>query len=98
MRRKSHLLAIGLTLILGGSAAVAPKISAQENFTDTAKRKVRTKVSPEYPALAQADERNRQGKNRSNNCGGRPRDRDTHCGWQPVACVIGNGSPKKMAV
>ncbi|MGA9886265.1 MAG: hypothetical protein WBQ31_02100, partial [Candidatus Acidiferrales bacterium] len=52
MRRKSQLLAIGLTLILGGSAAVTPRISAQENSTDTAKRKVRTKVSPEDPALA----------------------------------------------
>ena len=52
MRRKSQVLAIGLTLILGGSAAVTPKISAQENSTDTAKRKVRTRVNPEYPALA----------------------------------------------
>lgn len=52
MRRKSQLLAIGLTLILGGSAAVTPKIAAQESSSDTAKRKVRTKVSPDYPSLA----------------------------------------------
>lgn len=52
MRRKSQLLAISLTLILGGSAAVTPKIAAQESSSDTAKRKVRTKVSPDYPSLA----------------------------------------------
>ena len=52
MRRKSQVLAMGLALVLGGSAAVAPKVAAQENSTDTAKRKVRTRVSPEYPALA----------------------------------------------
>jgi TonB family protein len=52
MRRKSRVLAMGLALILGGSAAVAPKVAAQENSTDTAKRKVRTRVNPEYPALA----------------------------------------------
>jgi TonB family protein len=52
MRRKSQLLAIGLTLMLGGSAALAPTIAAQENSSDAATRKVRTKVTPEYPALA----------------------------------------------
>jgi TonB family protein len=52
MKRKSQLLAIGLTLVLGGPAALTPRISAQENSTDTAKRKIRTKVTPEYPVLA----------------------------------------------
>ncbi|MFY9804968.1 MAG: energy transducer TonB [Candidatus Acidiferrales bacterium] len=52
MNRKSRLLAIGLAVILGGSAAVTPKLAAQENSSDAAKRKVRTKVTPNYPMLA----------------------------------------------
>ena len=52
MKRKSQLLAFGLTLVLGATATVPLKVAAQENSTDTAKRKVRTKVAPDYPALA----------------------------------------------
>jgi TonB family protein len=52
MKRQSYLLAFGLALILGGTTGVTPKIAAQENAAETAKRKVRTKVMPDYPALA----------------------------------------------
>jgi TonB family protein len=52
MKRKSHLLTISLALILGGSAVIIPKAAAQENSTDAGKRKVRTRVLPDYPALA----------------------------------------------
>lgn len=52
MKRKSQLLAFGLALVLGVTATVTLKVAAQENSTDTAKRKVRTRVAPDYPALA----------------------------------------------
>jgi TonB family protein len=43
---------IGLALLLGGSAVLPVKALAQDNPADPGKRKVRTKVAPEYPALA----------------------------------------------
>jgi protein TonB len=42
-----------MALLLGGSAAVLmPKASAQESSTEANKRKVRSKVVPDYPPLA----------------------------------------------
>jgi TonB family protein len=52
MNRKKRLLGFGLALILGGSLAAAPRMRAQENSQDSAKRKVKTKVLPDYPELA----------------------------------------------
>ena len=52
MNRKKRLLGFGLALILGGSLAAAPRMSAQENSQDSAKRKVKTKTLPDYPELA----------------------------------------------
>jgi TonB family protein len=52
MNCKKRLLGFGLALILGGSLAAAPRLSAQENAPDNAKRKVKTKTVPEYPDLA----------------------------------------------
>jgi TonB family protein len=52
MKRNARLLAMGMAIILGGTATVTPKVAAQENSSDTAKRKVRTRVMPDYPALA----------------------------------------------
>jgi TonB family protein len=52
MNHKKRLLGFGLALILGGSLAAAPRANAQENSSDTAKRKVKTKALPDYPALA----------------------------------------------
>src|SRR5271163_3433000 len=52
MNGKRRLLGLGLAVILGGSLAAAPRATAQENSTETAKRKVRTKAVPEYPELA----------------------------------------------
>jgi protein TonB len=52
MNRRKRLLGFGLAMILGGSLAAAPRASAQENSSDTAKRKVRTRTLPEYPELA----------------------------------------------
>ena len=44
----------GLVLVAGlsGIAVVTPKVLAQDATTDAAKRKVRVKVTPEYPDLA----------------------------------------------
>ncbi len=52
MNRRKRLLGFGLALILGGSLAAAPRVNAQENSQDSAKRKVKTKTLPEYPTLA----------------------------------------------
>jgi TonB family protein len=52
MNGKKRLLGFGLALILGGSLAAAPRVSAQENSQESAKRKVKTKTVPEYPELA----------------------------------------------
>jgi len=43
---------MGLALILGGSAVWPPKAPAQDASTDAARRKVRSRVLPEYPSLA----------------------------------------------
>jgi len=53
MRLRVWLAAMGVALLLGGSAAVLmPKASAQESSTEANKRKVRSKVVPDYPPLA----------------------------------------------
>ncbi len=52
MDGKTRLLSYGLALILGGSIAVVPRATAQENSAETAKRKVKTKTLPDYPELA----------------------------------------------
>jgi len=51
---KNRLALIGLTtaLVLGGRAVLPLKAAAQDASTEASKRKVRTKVMPEYPALA----------------------------------------------
>jgi TonB family protein len=51
MRKKLAAAGLGLTLLLSGTAVMVRKASAQDS-SDEAKRKVRTKVTPEYPALA----------------------------------------------
>ncbi|HTX16547.1 MAG TPA: energy transducer TonB [Candidatus Baltobacteraceae bacterium] len=52
MKLRVWIVGVGLALLLGGSALLPPKGTAQDASTDTAKRKVRTKVAPEYPPLA----------------------------------------------
>src|SRR5271154_4698032 len=52
MNGKKRLLGLGLAMILGGSLAAVPRANAQENTAESAKRKVKTKVLPEYPELA----------------------------------------------
>ncbi len=52
MKLKGAIAGLTLALILGGSAVIPPKTSAQDASPDAMKRKVRSKVVPEYPALA----------------------------------------------
>jgi TonB family protein len=52
MKPRTWILGVGLALVLGGSVLLPPKGTAQEASVDASKRKVRSKVAPEYPALA----------------------------------------------
>lgn len=52
MRLKQIMMGLGLMAMLAGTAVVTPKVSAQDSATDSAKRKVRVRVTPEYPDLA----------------------------------------------
>lgn len=52
MRPKSPLAAFCLGLLLSGSCAVPRAAFAQDSSVEGAKRKVRTRVMPDYPALA----------------------------------------------
>ncbi len=52
VKLKLILISIGLALVLCGAAVAPHKAAAQENSAETGKRKVRTRVTPEYPPLA----------------------------------------------
>lgn len=53
MKHTLTLATLGLAVLLAGSAVLPPKVLAQDDAsTDAAKRKVRSKVVPEYPQLA----------------------------------------------
>jgi len=52
MKRHLAIVGLGFALLMGGAAILAPKAPAQDAATDNAKRKVRSKVLPEYPPLA----------------------------------------------
>ena len=45
-------IGLGLLLLLGTSAILAPKALSQESIVDSVKRKVKSKSVPEYPPLA----------------------------------------------
>jgi TonB family protein len=52
MRKRLIAMGLGLALLGGGLAVTPRKLWAQEAQPDEAKRKVRSKVMPDYPALA----------------------------------------------
>lgn len=52
MTLRLRTLVVGLALLLGTSAVLAPKALSQETVVESAKRKVKSKVVPEYPSLA----------------------------------------------
>jgi len=49
---KPGLAVLGLALVLGGAVVLPPKNFAQDSSAESTKRKVRSKVAPDYPALA----------------------------------------------
>ena len=46
------LMNLGLALLLSGPAIFPPNLCAQSSAEESAKRKVKTKVAPEYPPIA----------------------------------------------
>jgi TonB family protein len=52
MNLRLGIIGLGLALLLGESVVVPQKMSAQENSTEAVKRKVRTRIVPDYPSLA----------------------------------------------
>jgi TonB family protein len=52
VKNRVIIASIGLALLLGGSAILPLKTSAQDAASEAAKRKVRTRLTPEYPPLA----------------------------------------------
>ncbi len=52
MALKWRVVGLGTTLILAGLMGMPPTVKSQDASQDTAKRRVRTKVVPEYPSLA----------------------------------------------
>jgi TonB family protein len=50
--RRFHGIVVALTLTLRGSAPLIPRIGAEEKSSDNAKRKIRTRVAPDYPDIA----------------------------------------------
>jgi protein TonB len=52
VRFRSILISIGLMVLLGGAAVVPHKASAQDSPAEAGKRKVRVRVTPDYPPLA----------------------------------------------
>ena len=52
MKLKKVFAGLALLAGLSGIAVLTPKVLAQDAATDAAKRKVRVKVTPDYPDLA----------------------------------------------
>jgi TonB family protein len=52
MMRRLGFAALALGLLLGESLAISPKALAQESSPESGKRKVKTRVLPDYPELA----------------------------------------------
>jgi TonB family protein len=52
VNRRVAFITVVMAVLLGVSAIVPPKVLAQDSAAESGKRKVRNKVSPEYPPLA----------------------------------------------
>ena len=52
MRSRPSIAVLVLAMFLGRSFAVIATASAQENSAEASRRKIRTRVVPEYPSLA----------------------------------------------
>jgi protein TonB len=52
MKLRVRVIGLAVAMFLSTSAAFAPKLLAQEAAADAVKRKVKTRVVPDYPPLA----------------------------------------------
>jgi TonB family protein len=52
MRSRPSIAVLVLAMFFAKSFGVPPRVSAQENGAEASKRKIRTRVVPEYPSLA----------------------------------------------
>lgn len=52
MKQGFRVMGLGLALVIAGAVIAAPRLPAQEASTEVNKRKVRTRVVPDYPQLA----------------------------------------------
>jgi TonB family protein len=52
MKLKVRTIGLVVALFVSTSAALVPRVQAQETSPDAAKRKVKTKVVPDFPPLA----------------------------------------------
>jgi TonB family protein len=52
MKLKVGTIALGLAMLVFSSAVIASQALAQENSAEATKRKVKTRVVPDYPTLA----------------------------------------------
>jgi TonB family protein len=52
MKLRLGIAALGLATLLAGSVAFVPTILGQQPSAESAKRKVRSRVTPDYPTLA----------------------------------------------
>jgi TonB family protein len=52
MKRRLAFMGLAIALVLGGFVVLSPRASAQDASSDVAKRRIRTKVEPQYPATA----------------------------------------------
>ena len=52
MKLKVVTTGLGLAMLLFSSLAIAPRAVGQENSVENTKRKVKTRVVPDYPVLA----------------------------------------------
>ncbi len=52
MKLRVRTIGLAVVMFLSTSASLAPSVLAQEASTDTVKRKVKTRVVPDFPPLA----------------------------------------------
>ena len=52
MKLRVRAIGLAVAMFVSTSVALAPKVRAQEAASDTVKRKVKTRVVPDYPPLA----------------------------------------------
>jgi hypothetical protein len=88
MKRKSQLLALGLTLVLGATATVTLKVAAKGAHQSSSR----------LSDAGQTAERHRKSKDRSNHRGRWPCDGDSNGGRKPAAGNSRDRSAEEMAL